>query len=243
MNDKSVTALLLGALSIAALHALIPSHWLAFALIGQAQRWRMRRTLLVTALAGTGHALLTVILGIVLVVVGKGLLHAIPASVEHLATALLLIVLGLYFVVSSLRRGKGCHHHAHEHPADIETVEATGHSDAAAEITGTNIEMKFGMKSGPLGKDPTMMGALVMGMTLSPCLDLLSVYVAASAFSWPVLGAICLIMTATTVGLMVLLVWLTLHGLRRVRLQWLERNEGTVVGVTLILLGILLFFL
>lgn len=242
MNDKSVTALLLGALSIAALHALIPSHWLAFALIGQAQRWRTRRTLIVTALAGTGHALLTVMLGMVLAVVGKGLLRAIPAAVEHLATALLLIVLGLYFVVSSLRKGQGCHHHAHEHTVEIEageTQEAAGHRDADTEITGTKIEMK----SGPLGRDPTMMGALVMGMTLSPCLDLLSVYVAASAFSWQVLGAICLIMTATTVGLMVLLVWLTLHGLRRVRLQWLERNEGTVVGVTLVLLGGLLFFL
>ena len=50
-------------------------------------------------------------------------------------------------------------------------------------------------------------------------------------------------MAGTTVGLMVLLVWLTLLGLQRLNLKWVERNEGLIVGGTLIALGILLFFL
>ena len=40
-----------------------------------------------------------------------------------------------------------------------------------------------------------------------------------------------------------LLVWLTLHGLQKVKLYWLERNEGVAIGTVLVLLGVLLFFL
>lgn len=236
MNHLSITALLLGALSIAALHALIPSHWLAFALVGRAQRWPIRRTLIITALAGTGHSLLTVVLGMVLALVGKRLLSAIPPSVEHLATSLLLIALGVYFLISSWRQGEGCHHHAHGHHTHSDHLEG-GESSEQEQNAGS------GILPDRLRSRSTVMGALVLGMTLSPCLDLLAVYVAAASSSWLVLGAISLIMTVTTVVLMVLLVWLTLLGLQHLRLEWLERHEGKVVGVALVLLGLLLFFL
>lgn len=225
LNEQSVTALLMGAVSIAALHALIPSHWLAFALVGRAQKWTMRRTLTVTALAGLGHTLLTVILGLILAVVGKELLHSIPPAVEHAATAGLLIALGLYFAVSGLRNGGSCHGHNHSHDEG-----------------GSCGPSPRGLR-GRLGQGPTVMGALVLGMTLSPCLDLLSVYVAAAAVPWPILGAISIVMAVTTLSIMLLLVWLTLHGLQRVKLRWLERNEGVAVGSVLVALGVLLFFL
>lgn len=224
-NEQSVLALLLGALSIAALHALIPSHWLAFALVGRAQQWTVRRTLIVTALAGTGHVLLTVSLGMILAFMRKGLLRAIPPAAEHAATTGLLIALGLYFAVTGLRHKGSCHHHGHGHGEDGVCAPST------QELHGR------------LGKGPTVMGALVLGMTLSPCLDLLSVYVAASAVPWPVLIAISVIMAVTTIGLMLLLVWLTLHGLKHVKLDWLERNEGVGLGFILIALGILLYWL
>ena len=69
--DRPLGALLAGAVSIAALHALIPSHWLAFAVVGRRQNWTARRTLTVTALAGLGHALLTIALGLLLASAGK----------------------------------------------------------------------------------------------------------------------------------------------------------------------------
>ena len=226
-NEHSVMALLLGALSISVLHALIPSHWLAFALVGRAQQWTVRRTLLVTALAGTGHVLLTVLLGMVLAVMGKGLLRAISPAAEHAATTGLLIALGLYFAGTGIRCGGSCHHHGHAHGEEGVCAPATQRL------------------RGPLGEGPTVMGALVLGMTLSPCLDLLSIYVAAATAAVPssVLVAISATMAVTTIGLMLLLVWLTLHGLKHVKLDWLERNEGVALGGILVALGILLFFL
>src|SRR5438477_9851560 len=100
---SSASALLLGALSIAALHALIPSHWLAFAVVARAQRWPMRRTLSLTALAGAGHVLMTIVLGIAVAAVGKSLLRSIPPALEHAAAAGSLILLGLWFALPSLR--------------------------------------------------------------------------------------------------------------------------------------------
>src|SRR5580698_882069 len=97
LNGRSVPALLLGTLTIAALHALIPSHWLAFALVGRAQRWPMHRTLRITVLAGSGHALLTMVLGLLVAGAGKELQHAIPPQLEHAATGGILVLLGLYF--------------------------------------------------------------------------------------------------------------------------------------------------
>jgi hypothetical protein len=219
--NATIGAMLLGTLSIAAMHALIPSHWLAFAVVGRAQRWTMRHTLFVTALAGSGHILITVVLGLLLAVVGKELHRAIPPPLEHAATAGLLILLGLYFALPALRGRGGCHAHGH---------------------SGEEREASSGLAR-RLGASPTIMSLLVLGMTLSPCLDLLSIYLAASALSWRVLIAISCLMAVTTLGIMLTLVWLTLHGLQRLRLDWLERHEGLAVGGLLILLGVLLCFL
>lgn len=239
MKDPSLPTLLLGTLTIAALHALIPSHWLAFALVGRAKRWPVRHTLFVTVLAGTGHALLTTILGLLVATVGKGLQRAIPPQAEHAATSGILIALGFYFLAPALRgRSTGCRHPAHapDTARDREAHETDEVGHGHAHPSPVTLSQR-------LGSAPSVMGVLALGMTLSPCLDLLSVYVAASALSWPLLLLISLLMAATTVAIMSLLVWLALRGLELLQLAWLERNEGLVVGVLLIALGVLLFFL
>lgn len=237
MPNNTLSGLLLGTFTIATLHALIPSHWLSFALVGRANRWPIRRTLMVTMLAGSGHALLTTVLGLLVAGVGKGLQRAIPPQAEHALTASVLILLGIYFLAPALRgSATSCSHHAHAHGSELSAEVYENEQQNPIDPLPSTLAAR-------LGKGPTIMGALALGLTLSPCLDLLSVYVAAAALSWPLLLLISLIMAATTVTLMTLLVWLTLHGLQFLRLAWLERNEGLVVGVTLIGLGILLFFM
>ncbi len=222
--DRSLGALLAGAVTIAGLHALIPSHWLAFVLIARRQRWTIHRTLLVTTLAGAGHIALTVALGLLLARAGKAALNSLPPALEHAATAALLILLGSYFLWTSRRDGG----HSHHHGLDEQTEE----TEAAP--TG---------RAGRIADNPTIIGALALGMTLSPCLDLLSVYVAAAAQPLRVLLLMSGVMAAVTLGLMNALVWLTWRGMQRLNLHWLEHNEGRAVGGLLILLGIALFFL
>ena len=216
MIDRSAMVLLTLAFSNALLHALIPSHWLSFAVVGRANRWPMRTTLVVTAIAGTGHVLITVALGLIVARIGKEFARFIPPVVEHAAAAAALIVLGITFFVRALRRS-GCQHpghHHHDHGGDRDVTAAPG-----------------------------AVSALVLGMTLSPCLDLLSIYIAAASFPWPVVGAVSVVMAVTTLAFMVGLVWLTLLGLQRLKLNWLERNEGFVVAAILVILGIYILFL
>ncbi|HLJ57624.1 MAG TPA: hypothetical protein VKT77_21495 [Chthonomonadaceae bacterium] len=207
-NDGTATVLLALAFSNALLHALIPSHWLSFALVGRAHRWPIRTTVGVAALAGAGHVGVTVVLGMAVVFLGKELALRIPPFAEHAAAAAALILLGVVFLVRA-RGHAGCQHHGHHQEGQV-----VGGPDAGSVV------------------------ALVLGMTLSPCLDLLSVYIAAATFSWRMVAEVSAIMAATTLALMVTLVWLALHGMRRLRLDWLERNEGYVVGALLILLGL-----
>lgn len=226
MNSRSAAAMLLGTLSIATLHALIPSHWLAFAVVGRAHRWPRRRTLGVVALAGTGHVLTTILIGLLLTGVGKRVLRSVPAAAEHAVTAVILIVLGIYFVLQPLF-GRGHAHHGHGHGVGL----------------GDDALLPIVERRGLSASGPTTIGALVLGMTLSPCMDLLPLYLAAESLPWIMLLAMSVIMATVTVGLMVGLVWLTLHGLERLNLGWLERNEHVAVGAILIGLGVLLFLL
>lgn len=224
---ETTGALLAGAVSIAAVHALIPSHWLSFAVVGRAQRWTLRRTLATATLAGAGHILMTTALGFGLAAAGKAALHVLPEALEHLVTAGSLILLGLYFAFPALRGRKGCQHPHHQHQREEAEEEA-------ADLARTPDQPH---------RHLTTISTLVLGMTLSPCLDMLPVYVAASTLSWSLILGISLTMAVTTLGLTALLVWLTAHGLQRLNLRWLERNEGVAVGGVLIALGILLFFL
>ncbi len=216
-NDRSAMVLLALAFSNALLHALIPSHWLSFAVVGRANRWPMRMTLGVTALAGAGHITITIALGLAVARISKAIAVHLPAFVEHAAASAALILLGVLFLVRGMRRS-GCQHPGHHHHG-----ESPGEADTTA--------------------DPGAIAALVGGMTLSPCLDLLSVYIAAASFPWLVIGAVSVVMAVTTLASMLGLVWLTLHGLQRLKLDWLERNEGYVVASVLIALGIYVLLL
>ena len=161
------------------------------------------------------------VLGIVVVAVGKEVWKRIPPQAEHLATSLILIGLGVFFALPHLG---GHRHHAH---GDLETLAEDGCESGVHQR---------------IAASGTIIGTLVLGMTLSPCLDLLSVYVAASTLSWTALIGLSVILALTTLTIMAGLVWLTLQGLARLNLQWLEKNEGLAIGAVLVLLGILLFF-
>ncbi len=229
VSPHNTGALLVGALLIATLHALIPSHWLVFALVGKAQHWTLQRTLRITALAGLGHIASTVVLGFIVAAAGKYVwgLDSIPERLTHALTALVLVGLGIAFLISGLRGRHGCLHTHHVHQQETEVCEDHVHDHHPEHHL----------------RSVTTVGALLLGMTLSPCLDLLSIYLVASQSSWGVLVGISAVMAAVTLTVMLVLVAGARLGLEKVRLRWLEEYEGVTIGVVLIVLGLLLFFL
>ncbi len=220
-------AILVAALTMAIVHALIPSHWLAFTMVARSQRWPTSRALTVTAIAGGGHAIVTTILGLVVATIGKTALESLPEGIEHAAASVVLIGLGVFFLAPRLLGRDGGHHdhgpfctHRHVEDGEPKAHDCDEPHGRVRVISST-----------------TTMATLVSGMTLSPCLDILPLYIAASTLSWPLIVAVSLILAVVTVVLMVVLVWLSLKSLERLKLPWLDRNEPIIAGTVLIALG------
>jgi hypothetical protein len=98
-----------GAVLLSIVHALIPNHWLPFVAIGKAERWSMRETLIVAAIAGFAHITGTIIIGVLVGLLGIGISSSYQ-FVMKVGAPVILIVLGLIFIAMDI---KGGHHHEH----------------------------------------------------------------------------------------------------------------------------------
>lgn len=86
--------------------------------------------------------------------------------------------------------------------------------------------------------DRAALWGLFLTLTLSPCELFLPVYLTAVPYGWPGIVWLSVVLAVATLGGMLTLTWLTLHGVQRLRWQWLERLDGRVIGGLLGLLGI-----
>jgi nickel/cobalt transporter (NicO) family protein len=86
-----------GSIALSLLHAAIPNHWLPIVAIGRRAGWSAAKTLRITVLAGSAHALSTVLLGLLLGLAGFQF-SAVAHEMIEKAGPVLLIVLGAVFV-------------------------------------------------------------------------------------------------------------------------------------------------
>src|SRR5688572_13252820 len=100
-------SLLTGTLLLAAVHALIPNHWLPLVAVAKAEGWKKREITTVTLLAAGAHVFGTVVLGMVLGYIGKELQEEYGEAIEA-AASVLLIVFGLVYFTVNLPH----HHHS-----------------------------------------------------------------------------------------------------------------------------------
>ena len=102
LTDPLALSLIGGGFATALLHSALPTHWLPFVLVAQAQGWRTTRLTAVTTVAALAHIISTALVG--LLIVGAGL--ALETWVEGLAprlAAVFLALLGLFYLLRSLR--------------------------------------------------------------------------------------------------------------------------------------------
>lgn len=97
---------------IALTHAIMPNHWMPFALIGKGQKWSLTKTISITAIAGLGHSITTTILGFIIAFLGFHITKYAETIAEPLAGTI-LIILGIVFVtIGRLRHGTHNHNHS-----------------------------------------------------------------------------------------------------------------------------------
>lgn len=88
---------LLPSLTLSLLHATIPNHWLPIIAIGRRSGWTASKTVWITVLAGTAHALSTILIGLLLSVLGWRMAGWLEVFTQY-AAPILLILLGSVFI-------------------------------------------------------------------------------------------------------------------------------------------------
>jgi hypothetical protein len=210
---------------VAFFHAAIPTHWLPFVLAARVQRWSHSRTLSITALAGTGHVLVTATLGFLVTWFGVALSETIGSWFPRLAGGILLLF-GLYYISRQVR-GKGHVHfaypHEHLHEGEI-------HNPA---------ESDFSRRT----SDRVAITSLLALLTLSPCEAFIPIYVSGIRNGWIGFARLTAILSAGTVAGMLLFTGLTLAGMKKLQLGVLERYESALMGGVLCLVGLLILLI
>ena len=156
MNSTVLTTIAVTGFTIAFLHAAIPTHWLPFVLTGRVQKWSRGKTLLVTAVCGSGHVLFTAVLGFLVAWLGFALNERVGAWFPRIAGGALL-AFGLFYVYrqfSGHGHGHshmfGGHHHPehtdddeHEHGRHGGPLVDTGHGSIELSVFETGVPPRF----------------------------------------------------------------------------------------------------
>jgi cytochrome b subunit of formate dehydrogenase len=217
MNQAVLTTIAISGFAVAFFHAAIPTHWLPFVLTARVQHWSGLKTIVITALAGTGHVLVTAALGLAITLFGTALSDTLHNWFPRVAGGALL-VFGVYYIARQLL-GRGHvhfaypHEHLHEHNHE-HTPRPT--SDRAAILS------------------------LLAFLTFSPCEGFVPFYVSGIRYGWAGFGLLTAVLSTATVAGMVLFTSITIAGLGKVKLALLERYESALMGVLLCAVGVLI---
>jgi nickel/cobalt transporter (NicO) family protein len=188
MNDAVFITLVVTGFTVAFLHAAIPTHWLPFVVAARAQRWDLAKTLVVTAVAGSGHVLFTTALGVL--VAGGGIaLNAKWSRAFPIIAGTALILVGLVYL---LRQLKGSHGHVHlfsghshhEHDSHLHHYDSHeyydqhdhGHDPNKERMEFETIEREWSRRRSDLA---VIVGLFAL-LTFSPCEAFLPVFLIGS---------------------------------------------------------------
>lgn len=208
-------------LAVAFIHAAIPTHWLPFVVVAKAQGWSRGRALAMVTLCSGGHMIIMTGLGLALAWFGLQIDEHWAGYFPYVAGGA-LIAMGAMILFRHWKgwtHGHGewieghCHHPGHDH--DHEPVKPVARTSDWAAV-----------------------GGLFTMLTFSPCEGLLPVYLAGVQFGWGGVSLLSIILAAGTWAAMLIFTWLTLLGVERLRLKWLEKCEAPVLGTLLVLCGI-----
>ena len=245
MNALVFTTIAIGGFAVAFLHAAIPTHWLPFVVAARAQHWKKPKTLAVTGVAGAGHVIFTIALG-VLVVWGGMAINSRIGKLFPLIAGGALIALGLFYLVRQIRGTGHSHlfgghsHHQHEHhshdPVTQPHVHAHEHDHVNQETDSAAINQRWSQQR----SDWVVIAGLFALLTFSPCEAFLPVFLMGAQYGWIGFALLSVTLAIATVAGMVVFTWLTLAGVEKLNLRALEKFESGILSGVLCLLGVLI---
>jgi hypothetical protein len=115
-SNVGFLTLMVATFVLATTHTLSPDHWFPFVLVARANKWTLPMALTLACLAGLGHVLTSVAIGLVGVFAEAGLSKDIAQFFEN-ATPMLLIIFGFgYAAYAFYKQRVGAHGHSHGIP-------------------------------------------------------------------------------------------------------------------------------
>lgn len=223
--------LFLSSCSTAIIHALIPDHWLPFALVGRAQGWSERRTLLLAGLTGVVHVAVSILVGVAIVLFGSAqarrLAGLLGASLETLG-GWLLVAFGLaYGIWAHVRERR-----AHADPDDHARAGVPPGTGAHHPLHAHGHLLSHWSRGALTG------GMLVAIIGISPCVLFQPILFAAAAEGAGAAAAAAAGFASCTVGTMVAVTWVAMRGMRRLSLGFFTRYGDLLSGVIIAALGV-----
>lgn len=236
MLDGTGYALASVAVGTALLHTLIPDHWLPFVLIGNARRWSITETLVVSGFAALVHVGLSIALGFGALGLGLGAGATFGGTLER-ASSVLLLGFGALYAAWALRKGGHFHPGGNRvHLAGQASTPCAGH-----EGPGHPGHLHYHADE-PLiagrGSAGAFWLALIVGA--NPCVLILPLILETAGRGTAALVAVCLAYAVPTAALMTGLSVLGVAGGRRVRLPLAARHMEVGSGLLIAALGLVL---
>ena len=232
VDQALLASIMFTGFSVAFVHAALPTHWLPFVLVGRGQGWSDARTMAITAVAGGGHVLFTIALGVLVAWLGITVDRWTGSIFPWIAAAILLLF-GMYYW---FRGGHGHHHfsagghdHGHEHAHGAHHDHGPHDHPHRLSPAAKAVERR--------GDTAVILG-LIAALTFSPCEGVLPVFVVGARYGWWGFALLCLILALATLAGMLLLTWLTLRGFQHLKLEVLDRYAGRILGGMLIALSL-----
>jgi ABC-type nickel/cobalt efflux system permease component RcnA len=235
MNQTVLTTIALTGFSVAFFHAAIPTHWLPFVLTARVQKWNASKTIAVTALAGTGHVLVTAALGLAITLCGAAVSDRIGAWFPRIAGGALFLF-GVYYLSRQvLGKGHVHFHYPHEHLHEEGMPEA-GH-EHEHDHAHDHEDKEHGYHPRPTSDRAAILSLLAF-LTFSPCEGFVPFYVSGIRYGWTGFAVLTAVLSLATVAGMVIFTSLTLAGLSKLKLGLLEKYESALMGILLCAVGI-----
>ncbi|NJK84800.1 MAG: hypothetical protein HC906_01280 [Bacteroidales bacterium] len=207
--------ILIGSLILSIVHASIPNHWLPLVALGKTEKWSMHRTLTATGIAGTAHILSTILIGILVGFIGFKISSTF-SEIGEIIGPTILIALGIVYLMIDLFRKNHTHNH----------------------LNPEVLDSKFKSKS-----KTSVILWLSLAMFLSPCAELEVYYFQAGTQGWKGILLVSIVYAIATVSFMIVLVYLGLRGVQKLKSHFLEHHEKRITGIFLIILGITAYFI
>ena len=235
MNQTVLTTIALTGFSVAFFHAAIPTHWLPFVLTSRVQKWNAGKTIAVTALAGTGHVIVTAALGLAITLFGAAISDQIGAWFPRIAGGALFLF-GLYYLFRQVL-GKGHVHFHYPHEHLHEQVPAPDRDHGHGDSHDHDHEHEHGYQPRRTSDRAAILSLLAF-LTFSPCEGFVPFYVSGIRYGWAGFAVLTAVLSLATVAGMVIFTSLTLAGLSKIRLGLLEKYESALMGVLLCAVGV-----